>query len=555
MGQERRIFGPPGCGKTELLARTIIPQAVEKFGNDKVLVCSLTKTGARTIAGRAGSIDQNNVGTIHKICYRALGTPKLVVEKIKDWNTEHPEMAMGDGAPGSSLSLDEGGVSEAGSSESVEFSCDGEKLMSIMNILRSKLVPKEIWPEEIIAFKTMWDDFKEQTGTCDFTDLIENAILEVPVAPRNPNILVVDEAQDTNPLQLKLLRSWASVMEEHIFVGDDDQTIYEFAGCTAEAFLNPPIADRYKKILKQSYRVPERVHMLAQNIIKRVTVREPKEYFPRRDSNGNYVEGSIGIINSTYRKPDRLIEEAYKRVETGKSVMILTSCAYMLEKIRHSLVVNGIPFENEFRRRRGDWNPLHDGRKGVSTKSILKSFLDKGPDENFWTVEQLVSWAKHLSVGDFGLLPRIGNKAIEALEDAVKNNTPGIHSTREVLAQVLGKNAIVKALERNTDWLMLNLKKQRINAMKYPISVVGRFGVDALDEKPKITIGTIHSVKGGEADCVFIAPDISKKAFMASNANIEDSNSVNRLFYVGVTRAREEVILLKNETKFSFRFG
>ena len=91
--------------------------------------------------------------------------------------------------------------------------------------------------------------------------------------------------------------------------------------------------------------------------------------------------------------------------------------------------------------------------------------------------------------------------------------------------------------------------------MKYPVSVVERFGLKALNEKPKITIGTIHSVKGGEADCVFIAPDISKKAFMASNSNIEDSNSVNRLFYVGVTRAREEVVLLKNETKFFFRFG
>ena len=66
MAEERRIFGPPGTGKTELLARIIIPQAVEKFGSDRVLVCSLTKAGARTIASRSDGINQENVGLYTK---------------------------------------------------------------------------------------------------------------------------------------------------------------------------------------------------------------------------------------------------------------------------------------------------------------------------------------------------------------------------------------------------------------------------------------------------------------------------------------------------------
>ena len=84
--------------------------------------------------------------------------------------------------------------------------------------------------------------------------------------------------------------------------------------------------------------------------------------------------------------------------------MFLTSCAYMIDPIKLKLVENGIPFENEFRRRRGDWNPLYEKDKGVSSKRLLKNFLSSGPDDNFWTVEQLVTWAKFLTVEEFAPL-------------------------------------------------------------------------------------------------------------------------------------------------------
>lgn len=553
MGQERRIFGPPGTGKTELLASTIIPQAVDNFGSNKVLVCSLTKTGARTIASRAKDIDQNNVGTIHKICYRALGSPKLVVEKMSEWNEEHKAMQIGGG--NNAFALDEGGGSEGSSSEATgECSNDGEKILSKMNILRSKMVPESSWPDEIKSFKKIWDDFKEQTGTYDFTDLIEVAIKEVPVAPGNPNVLIVDEAQDTNPLQLKLLRSWSSTMDWHILVGDDDQTIYEFAGCTPEAFLNPPLDDKYKRVLSQSYRVPDAVHKLAQYIIKRVSFREKKTYFPRKDSDGNIVKGHVAAINSSYKNTDEVLEAICRKISEGKTVMYLAPCAYMLDGLKQKLVEYGIPFENEFRRRRSDWNPLYDDRKGISTKRILKNFLDCGEDDQYWTVEQFVTWAKYLTVGDYGLIKKVGKKAIEALEKAIENNQPGLYSTRNVVGKILGPEAVSRALERNTDWLALNLQKQRINAIKYPMKVIQNFGKDAIDQKPKLTIGTIHSVKGGEADCVFLCPDLSKQAYASSLIDIQANDSLCRLFYVAVTRSRDEVYVMRNATKCFFNF-
>ena len=77
MGREIRMFGPPGTGKTTRLVKRSIPQAVNLAGPDKVMVTSFTRAAAREIATRAKGTDINpdNVGTLHAICYRALGNP------------------------------------------------------------------------------------------------------------------------------------------------------------------------------------------------------------------------------------------------------------------------------------------------------------------------------------------------------------------------------------------------------------------------------------------------------------------------------------------------
>ena len=75
--KEYRIFGPPGTGKTTRLATKSIPRAVEEFGPDRVVVASFTKGAAREIASRDIEVREDHVGTIHALCYRALGNPTI----------------------------------------------------------------------------------------------------------------------------------------------------------------------------------------------------------------------------------------------------------------------------------------------------------------------------------------------------------------------------------------------------------------------------------------------------------------------------------------------
>jgi superfamily I DNA/RNA helicase len=112
-----------------------------------------------------------------------------------------------------------------------------------------------------------------------------------------------------------------------------------------------------------------------------------------------------------------------------------------------------------------------------------------------------------------------------------------------VAPQILTPVALQYALKKDTDWLHNNLVVSRSRTIDYPLKVFNEFGIDAIESIPKITIGTIHSVKGGEADTVIVFPDISYKASTEKNASTENKDALYRLFYVAMTRAREELII------------
>jgi superfamily I DNA/RNA helicase len=70
--------------------------------------------------------------------------------------------------------------------------------------------------------------------------------------------------------------------------------------------------------------------------------------------------------------------------------------------------------------------------------------------------------------------------------------------------------------------------------------------------QPKINISTIHSIKGGEADNVYILSDITKNV----KDNMErNPDSEHRVFYVGVTRAKNSLRLVLPQTKLYYDFN
>lgn len=544
--KEYRVIGPPGCGKTSFLATEAVPGAIKKFGRDKVMVLSFTRAGAREIAtkrslktGKRIEIDDRMVGTIHSICFHALGAPKIAeVNFIDQWNIANPQWAINK----KSGNMDDYDGTDPKQNE-------GNKKLNKYNIARNRVAPI---PQNIKAFAKAWEEFKQDTGCVDFTGLLEQTIEEVPIAPGNPDVIFVDEAQDSTALQLKLIRRWGYEARWIVLVGDPDQAIYRFAGAEPKAFMEPTISDKHKKILGQSYRVPRLVVNQAMKLIGKIKTREPVVYNPRIDpKTGQVVEGSFESTKFNYKQGKYIVEEASEYLQQDKSVMILTSCSYMLKPVIAELKKRGIPFANPYRTTRGDWNPLNGGN-GTSSTELLLNFLEMGLDQPYWNVNQLVTWASHIKTGPGGLIRKQGKIGLKALAQAVENNEPGIHTTRNVIDQILTKEAIERALARDTAWLFDILKSSRQTSIDYPLKVFRENGKDSLEAPPGCIIGTVHSVKGGQADVVILAPDISLNAYNDVISSDDGLYSAYRLFYVGMTRAKEKLIIMKPTSKSHF---
>ena len=533
---EFRVFGPPGTGKTSRLATRDIPRAIEKYGSENVMVTSFTKAAAREISfkksrntGKVISAKNDNVGTMHSLLYHALNSPEIMeVSFIDEWNAKYPVFEI-----------------KGGKVQSMDESCsanssygEGDKLLNAVNIKRNKLIPITKWPEKQTKFYERWCELKKDLKALDFTDLIEHGLHDFDKAPNDPNVIFVDEAQDFTQLQLTCIRNWGKHADWIVLVGDDDQTIFEFTGADPTAFLNPPVDSQYKTVLGQSWRVPREVFDRALDVIERIDFREKKEYLPRMED-GVEAKGEVVDTGLTYNHAEGLVELIQPYLEKNMTVMFLASCSYMLEPVKKELRAKALPFQNKYRRRRKDWNPLYN-------QGTLAEFFGTGIDDNFWNIPQFLAWAKYLKVGDgtTGLKKKVGKKILKRLNIAVEDNEDGLHTCREIIAMTLTDVAIKAALARDVDWYMQNIPAQKVKILEYPAAVYKEHGMEGLDNEPLITIGTIHSVKGAEADCVVLFPDVSYIADleMGTDAGMD---SACRLFYVGMTRAKHTLILTR----------
>jgi len=311
--------------------------------------------------------------------------------------------------------------------------------------------------------------------------------------------------------------------------------IYSFKGASADSFLTP-LPEEQKRVLKQSYRLPQSVLKHASRWIERVSRREPKEYRPRNEE--GIVERRPEI---TWKNPIgmlRVIEEALKK---ENSIMILASCSYMLPPTIKMLRENGIAFHNPWRKSRGDWNPLNAG-KGVTSSRRLLSFLvpsiaHLGNDAHMWTREELSDWVFPLATE--GVLKRAAKKHILDVPAAELDKELSVAD----LLEWFEESALDRALDTDIDWYCKHLLPKYQKAMAYPLEIMRRRGVAALSQKPLITIGTIHSVKGGEATHVILYPDISYSGAQEWQSGPDGRDAIVRMFYVGMTRARHTLTL------------
>lgn len=505
MTDYHRIYGPPGTGKTTTIV-ALAKEYSQMFGRDLVTIVSLTNAAIQEVGGRIDFLDKKNVSTLHAQCKRSQGAGSPAESMSGQFVEAYPTYHSSRYIP-----LSMRGWSEDTPPE-IFFAMGKEpSVYEKVNYLRHSLIPYERWTREQISFWKRWHDFQVQTGHPDYTGWLENA-LELRCLPAQ-QVVLVDEAQDHTPLELAVVNNWNA--KTIYLVGDDDQNLYGFTGANAQSFYLPELPPGKETVLSQSWRVPGAVHRQSMALIRKIRGRKEKEYSPRDE------EGFVKRSNYTLKDAENG-DLPFNGDSEGKTLMILASCGYHLDPILKVLMEKRIPFGNPYRINNPKWNPLS------ASQPIMKDFIHP----TRWSGLQAFSWGEALHSDK---VYQRGRKK-EFLDLCAHREKDLLYS--EDLKKYFLEKPLQRLLNRDIS-LFKESSRLRSSSWEYGLEVMQKYGIDV---KPQIILGTIHSVKGGESDQVYLAPDLSRAGMDEYEGQHRDR--VTRLFYVGMTRAREGLVLL-----------
>jgi DNA helicase-2/ATP-dependent DNA helicase PcrA len=533
---EHQIFGPPGTGKTTESAGQV-RRAAKKFGTDHVFVTSFSRAAAAELAGHDLPISPDRISTLHSQCYYALGRPTIAEAQVKEWRVANPDLPI---TPVNRQLRLEG--NDCGDDNGDDSPKRGDLMLQQLNRYRGLMRDPDRWPVDVREFERKWLWYKRAHNLLDFCDLIEICLHDVVTAPGRPAAIFADEAQDLSVLQLKLIRAWGAHAEYFVLALDDDQAIYSFTGVSPDAVLDADIPEDHKIILEQSHRVPIAVHRFSEELVRRLTKRQEKTYLPRPEL------GAVHRLSSGYKTPEyAILSSAMKHLDQGKKVMFLASCAYMLRPLLKVLRKNAIPFHNPYRKSNGYWNPIRLG-KGSSARRVL-SLLAAHPDlgeSRPWTSGDILLWVEWLRLD--GVVQAGAKERLQASD--AKQMFPMVR-----LSEILEPAALRSFLAASehgsralVDWWRARVTGDFHDRIQFPVDIAAMRGPGALVDDPSIVVGTIHSVKGGQADVVYLFPDLSRAGDAQYQIAGAPRDSVIRLFYVGATRARETLYICGRET-------
>jgi superfamily I DNA/RNA helicase len=535
-GTATRVFGPPGTGKTEHLARWVRGQ-MPLHGPDSTTIVSFSTTAAQAIAERfendAIRPNPRKVGTLHAQARKAIGGGLVAQdpEVLRDWNSSvTPEMR---------ITPDKRRDGTNAPSAAPNDAATGDDLLAALDMLRSTLIDPQDWPVRVRQFADRWTAWKNDAGAVDFCDMLCQAYqraLDGEHAPGRPKFLVSDESQDMTPLEIKLILQWGLHVEQLILGMDDDQAINGWRGGTPDPLLRLHGDQVTDVVLDQSYRVPEAVRLAAERWIRRVKFRRDKQYKARMQD-GQVVVGSLFTVPEDLDDP-RLIDRVTRDLDTGDDVMIIATCNYLLTQLISNLRTAGIPFHNPYRPTENLWNPFGTTTDIDSLSTARRIYHYLSLEDRDWTADDIKAWLELIKIRGARSASMVANA-----KTIVRGWPSGPVPDQDVMALFTDPDQLDRALGPDSEWLSAHLLQSKKDAAAYPLQVVREHGYQALADTPRVVVGTIHSVKGAGADIVYVAPDISGAA--ARNLNDPGGkDEMRRQFYVAMTRARKSLRVL-----------
>jgi len=459
---------------------------------------------------------------------------------------------------------------------------DYEKLSNDLSLVKNQLFTLSqinSYPSTIATFHLIYKEYekiKMKKNWVDFDDLLTKAY---DILKREKEILAyyqkkyeyvqIDEGQDTSLLQHKIIELLVQKHRNIFYVADDDQAIYGFRGATPEYLLNLNKIYPEIKILKmeENFRSTGAIVRVTSQLITKNLQRYAKCMYTTNEEGA-----SIGIrqVANGREQANHIGSSLEDEIDYSK-IAILYRNNYSAITVIHTLYKKGIPFHV----------------KNLSDKILdhwiiqdilgILQFAEAPRDAVYFSkiyyklqghyiskqmVAQINSSYRHLSIGQ--QIIRSNNLEIyqeEMLKQLDKKwqvlaklspklgieyvlTTMGYqkfleNKTRESVATMMSYNQFIYILEQVAEEVM-TLKELR----RKIVYVTKAIGIGTR-KKEGVTLSTIHSSKGLEWDQVYLIDlleGIFPKKYIGMEA-VESLEEERRLFYVGMTRAKQELIL------------
>ena len=422
-----------------------------------------------------------------------------------------------------------------------------------------------------------------RNNALDFDDLI---VKTIELFERCPDVLesyqerfryiMVDEYQDTNTAQFRLVQLLAGRYRNICAVGDDDQSIYRFRGANIGNILSFEKAFKGAKVIKleQNYRSTGNILNAANAVIHHNRGRKDKTLWTSREDGAR-----IGLFqyDTAYDEADAVIRAIRDACTDGDysryAVLYRTNAQSRL--LEERCVSFGLPYQliggvNFYQRREikdmlAYVKTIANGRDDVACMRII-NVPKRGIGAT--TTERLAQYAQTCEISFFDACTRaeeaIGAGKAAARVTAFAQLMTGYRkrladgmSIKELIeslvedtgyAQELAQEGDVEAqtrLENIGELVSKASEYDDINDFLEEVALVAE--VDALDEtQPRITLMTMHGAKGLEFPHVFLT-GMEEGLFPSSmSINADDREALEeerRLCYVGITRAKDDLML------------
>jgi DNA helicase-2/ATP-dependent DNA helicase PcrA len=487
-----------------------------KIPPNRIAYVSFTQKAAHEARGRA--VDRFDYAAEEFEYFRTLHSLSARVMGLKNDEFMHAEnyKEIGDriglaGLTGKKISW------KTSESRSVNY---GNHLLNLIDVARNMKLPLTEYmaslPADAVnyslgrngkAFKVLaaeLHEYKKAFGLRDFTDLmIEPVTLEYP--PLDVDVAIIDEAQDLTATQWDFVDRMFSSVKELYIAGDDDQAIYQWNGADVKRFLR---LEGERRVLAKSWRLPRRPWMLANWITGKISERYAKDW-THRDG-----EGVVKSVDTFSAAP----------ILEGGDWMVLGRNNAFLKDVQQWLINKGVPIkrsdydiiDTSDMRAIHAWAALSQGKdiSGAGAKLLYDTLVTK----------------KHVAYG-----------AKVRLSDVADDAT----LCHDTLRDDFGLMADVAA-----NWWETLLKIPEKKRAYY--RRVRQHGESL--RNPRVTLSTIHGVKGGEADNVLLLPDMARQTHKIFSCGKEYHDEEHRVFYVGASRTKENLYICGQQGPHRYPF-